>query len=77
MGRSAGVLGADGGQQSSAEAPVCPTGDVRLCSPGSRRDGRNVTLMSDEIRRRPPFHAFPMTHHVECVAILEPATKGS
>ncbi|MYQ82538.1 hypothetical protein GTY51_02515 [Streptomyces sp. SID4936] len=23
------------------------------------------------------FHVFPMTHHVECVAILEPAAKGS
>lgn len=22
------------------------------------------------------LHVFPMTHHVECVAILEPAEKG-
>lgn len=24
-----------------------------------------------------PLDLFPMTHHVECVAILEPAAKGS
>ncbi len=26
--------------------------------------------------RRRKLHTFPMTSHVECVAILEPAVKG-
>jgi tRNA/tmRNA/rRNA uracil-C5-methylase (TrmA/RlmC/RlmD family) len=29
------------------------------------------------VRTLRAFDLFPMTHHVECVAILEPATKGS
>ncbi|MFE0133923.1 class I SAM-dependent RNA methyltransferase [Streptomyces sp. NPDC059037] len=30
-----------------------------------------------KVRTLRAFDLFPMTHHVECVAILEPATKGS
>ncbi len=90
MDRSAVVLGADVGQQSSAETPVWPTVDVRLCSPRSRRDCRSadprgrrdssgastIAYMLGKLGAA-PVHAFPMTHHVECVAILEPAAKGS
>lgn len=41
--------------------------------------GRNVGAKGNAYRGRlvELLHVFPMTHHVECVAILEPAAKGS
>jgi hypothetical protein len=38
--------------------------------------GNTRCWQSMERRSAHAFDVFPMTHHVECVAILEPAVKG-
>ncbi|GAA1536564.1 class I SAM-dependent RNA methyltransferase [Streptomyces albidochromogenes] len=48
------------------------------CDPAAL--ARDLAYFADngyKVRTLRAFDLFPMTHHVECVAILEPATKGS
>ncbi|KUJ68665.1 RNA methyltransferase [Streptomyces albus subsp. albus] len=48
------------------------------CDPAAlARDLKYFTDAGYRVRRLRAFDLFPMTHHVECVAILEPAAKGS
>ncbi|MER7660614.1 MULTISPECIES: class I SAM-dependent RNA methyltransferase [unclassified Streptomyces] len=48
------------------------------CDPAAL--ARDISYFAENgyrVRTLRAFDLFPMTHHVECVAILEPATKGS
>ncbi|MEV4940372.1 class I SAM-dependent RNA methyltransferase [Streptomyces zaomyceticus] len=48
------------------------------CDPAAL--ARDIAYFADrgyKVRTLRAFDLFPMTHHVECVAILEPASKGS
>nr|MYU47822.1 RNA methyltransferase [Streptomyces sp. SID7803] len=48
------------------------------CDPAAL--ARDISYFAEggyRVRTLRAFDLFPMTHHVECVAILEPAAKGS
>jgi hypothetical protein len=51
----------------------------RHTSGGGGRTDRNAEVDGEAQNGRfaDSLHVFPMTHHVECVAILEPVAKGS